>query len=110
MDHDSTRLTAEERRIFAEIETALRGGHRRSFHQRLGRASSCTRLISASTVVAGTALLAGGLWFGAVAVAGVGFVAVLVGLLALVADGVLGRMARRVRRWFEHDARPGGSR
>jgi fatty acid desaturase len=110
MDHDSTRLTAEERRIFAEIETALRGDQRRSFRQRPGRASSWTRLMAASAVVAGTAVLAGGLWVGIVAVAGAGFVALLVGLSGLVADGVFGRMAGRVRRWFEHGARPGGSR
>ena len=109
MDDESTRLTAEERRIFAEIESALRGRQRPPFRQRLRRASGWKRVIAATGVLVGTALIAGGLWFGPVVVAAVGFVAVVVGLSGLVPVGAVGRMVGRVRRWFGQDATPGGS-
>ncbi len=109
MDEESTRLTAEERRIFAEIETALRADQRRSFRQRLRRAPSWRRLTAATAVLGGTALLVGGLCFGPVAVAGAGFLAVVLGLSGLVADGALGRMLGLVRRWLGHDATPGAN-
>ncbi len=107
MEDESTRLTAEERRIFAEIEASLRGSERRSLRDRLRPPSPWMRRMAAVAALLGTALLAGGLWFGSVAVAGAGFVVLLTGLSRLVAEGVAGRMLRRARRWFERIASPG---
>jgi hypothetical protein len=109
MDDESTRLTAEERRIFEEIETALRADRRPSFRERLRRASGWKRGVATTAVFVGTALIAGGLWFGPVVVAAVGYVTVVVGLSGLVPAGAVGRVMGRARRRLGHDATPGAS-
>jgi len=104
MEHDSTQLTPEERRIFADIERGVAGELGSSpHHSRLRpRPSSDTlRWIWRITIMLGTAVLAGGLWFGAVAVAFVGFVALLAGLSHVITDGITGRSLDRLRQRLE---------
>jgi len=105
MEHDSTQLTPEERRIFAEIERGAAGELSPSVRQRRltsPRASGALRWIWRITIILGAAVLVGGLWFGAVAVAFVGFVALLAGLSHVITDGITGRSLDRLRQRLGH--------
>jgi hypothetical protein len=72
MEHESTRLTDEERRILAEIEDGLlrqRRNHLRLLRRhtpRLRRPGRRARTVRWAVVILGSAVLAGGLWVGAV--------------------------------------------
>jgi hypothetical protein len=101
MEHDATELTAEERRIFAEIERDLDGSPRRRIRdplRRRQRGSETRPRLWWLVVLLGSALLAGGLWFDAVLLAGVGFVALVVGLSRAIPGGVTRRTLERLRR------------
>jgi hypothetical protein len=92
MEHDATELTAEERRIFAEIERGVQDQSPTSWRDRLrrrrgGPASRRWWFV----VLLGSALVAGGLWFDAVVLAAMGFLAVVIGLSRAVPTGVTGR-------------------
>ena len=105
MEHDSTQLTPEERRIFADIERGVAGELGSSTHRSRWRprpSSDTLRWIWRITIILGTAVLAGGLWIGAVAVAFVGFVALLVGLSHVITDGITGRSLDRLRQRLGH--------
>jgi hypothetical protein len=96
MDHESTRLSADERRILAEIEDGLLGQRRtflRLFRRstRPPRRGRARRMWWTVLVVLGSCVLVGGLGVGAVWAAAAGFVAVLVGLHAVTADVTLAR-------------------
>jgi hypothetical protein len=105
MEHDSTQLTPEERRIFADIERGVAGELGSSTQRSRWRprpSSDTLRWIWRIAIILGTAVLAGGLWIGAVAVAFVGFVALLVGLSHVITDGITGRSLDRLRQRLEH--------
>lgn len=86
MEHEP-QLSDEERRIFAEIEQGLRRRTRRR-----------VRRLWWTGVVVGIGLLAGGLIGGAVWVAALGFIAVLVSLFVLTSEVGPATVAERVRR------------
>ena len=94
MDHESTRLTENERRILTEIENGLLG-RRRTFRQLIRRGNrprinGRTRRVCWTVVMLlGTSMLVVGLAVGSVWAAAAGFVAVLVGLHAVTADVTL---------------------
>lgn len=115
MDHESTRLSDEERRILAGIEQGLKGGRfrfRGLFRRRSRRASprpgGRARRVWWMGVVMSSCLLLGGLLVGAVWVSAVGFVAVVGSLFVVTADVVPARVVERLRRLIGpgDDAKP----
>jgi hypothetical protein len=101
MEHDSTELTAEEQRIFDEIARHADGNASHSFRGRWRQPrhrATRWRLTPRIAVLAGGAMLTGALWFGAVGIAAVGFVMLLLGLSSVIEDEVPERTVARLRR------------
>jgi Protein of unknown function (DUF3040) len=107
MEHDATELTAEERRIFDEIERSVDGPGRRRWRRRRrpSVSRSARRWLWWVEVLLGAALLVGALWSEAAVVGAAGFVALVVGLSQAVQPGVARRSIARLRGWLGRDGR-----